>query len=470
MDKMNNLPDEGTKMIHNDQNTYVCRGECLFGKCPNPYCVKARKGGEGTSLADREMHILTHTGGLPEKGDRVGTGLAVDIGSTTVVALLIDLAHPQIKAKASCVNGQAAWGPDVISRIQVCREQPDGLAQLRDSIRKDLNRLFARLEGEVCRASITGNTLMLALLAGLDPSAMGEAPFTPPSLFGEEYTPEELGLDLPAGIPVYLAPCVSPFVGGDISTGMLATGFDKPDKVRLLVDVGTNGELALQAGDKLVTASTAAGPALEGAELSCGMGGVPGAVSAIELARGKARLTVIGGGTPAGLCGSGVLDGVAFLLDHGFLDEMGLLDEDRLRSAGLLGEEGEALFAPGVALSQGDIRKIQLAKSAIHAGILALCHKAGVDPEEVEEVLLAGGFGNYLRVESALRIGLLPACFAGKILPAGNSALTGAVWELVSPPARDTLFAIVHRSQSADLATDPVFMEQFVEQMLFPEE
>lgn len=309
---------------------------------------------------------------------------------------------------------------------------------------------------EITRMTVAGNTTMLHLFAGEDPSGMGEVPFTPVFLGARVYKGAQLGLPVAT---VELLPSISSFVGADITAGIYSEKVAEGQTATLLVDIGTNGEMALHSGGKLYVCSTAAGPALEGADISCGKGGIAGAVDHVWTDEaGAVRHSVIGGGKADGICGSGLIDAMAVLLQRGILDETGLLGDDW--------EDGFAV-AEGVTLVQKDIRAFQLAKSAIAAGVKTLAAAAETPLEAIDRVLVAGGMGYYLNAESAVAVGLLPREFAGKIKAVGNSALAGAVLCLTNSGAMEQCKRLAGSAIGVDLSANPLFMELFVENMGF---
>jgi len=302
---------------------------------------------------------------------------------------------------------------------------------------------------------------------------MGAAPFAPASLFGFEL-PAWGGLPAAENAKVYYAPAVSPFVGGDVTAGMLAAGLQSAPGPALYLDIGTNGEIALKSGDTYYCCAAAAGPAFEGAEISMGMAAVEGAVSRVWW-DGGLKLSVIGGQAPRGLCGSGLLDALAVLLDTGAVDGTGrLLDPDRVEH-GIAGHivkiEGKNALelerGGGVHVTAADVRKLQLAKAAIAAGIRTLLHHAGVAEGQVVSLGLAGGFGSFLDRRSAARVGLFPKGLLPVARAQGNAAGEGAALALCPGPARAALEDLRGRCVCVDLSADPVFNEQFVEQMKF---
>ena len=413
-------------------------------------------------------------------GHGQGLGAAIDVGTTTVVLYLYDRANGARLATASGGNAQRGFGADVISRIQYTMERPDGLEALKGAIRDQLRRLLAEACGragrrpeEVTALSVAGNTVMLHLLAGLDPAPIAAAPFTPRSLFGEAVPAGDYGLGVPPEAELYLAPCVSGYVGGDITAGLMASGAAQAEGPVFFVDVGTNGEMALGDRTGLLCCSTAAGPAFEGANLSCGMAAADGAIDKVWLEDGEIRCSVLGGGAPAGVCGSGLVDALAVLLRLGIVDETGrLLPADEAPAAfahRLAGEGAETRFrlAGEVWVSAGDVRKLQLAKAAIAAGIQTLLDQQGVTPDKLDAFCLAGGFGSYLRPESAAAIGLFPAQLLPKLKVVGNSAGMGASAALLSRAARAALEETAAKCRYLELSGRADFSDAYVECMMF---
>lgn len=392
-------------------------------------------------------------------------GMAVDIGTTTVAAYLYRLSDGAALASASALNPQAAFGADVISRIQQSMGgNGNALAERICACLADLLRQLCEDTGVAPEAvdalTIAGNTAMLTLLCGLDPSPLASMPFRAEHLFGEFRTPP--ALSLPGSAQVYLARCIDAYVGADITAALLAADLFRDGRVvvdapHLLVDVGTNGEIVLAAHGKLLCCATAAGPAFEGAGISCGMMARPGAIDRVTFEDGAIRFTVLGGAEAAGICGSGLIDAVASLLEAGILDESGVL------------EDGDYVF-PGtqVRITQQDIRAVQLAKAAICAGMTTLIDHAGLTGADIQALVVAGGFGSHIRLSAAERIGLIPPGFAGKARTIGNGAGMGAAMMLLSERVRLDSERIRDLSEVVELSTNPRFMEDYVEGMFFP--
>jgi len=406
-------------------------------------------------------------------------GVAIDIGTTTVVAHLTDIATGTRIATASGVNAQRPYGADVISRIQYCSD--NGHETLTQLIRYQLATLIRSTcatsganTGDIVYVSIAANTIMEHLAAGYSPVSMGVVPFTTVSLFGGEMPAWE-GLPVAEGAKIYFAPAISAYVGGDITAGMLAASLEDNMGPAVYLDIGTNGEIAMKTGDTYYCCATAAGPAFEGAEITMGMAAVTGAISHVHWDEGL-HFSVIGDTLPTGLCGSGLLDALAVLLETGAVDESGRLlgaDEIDHDIAAHIGEiDGKnvfwlACFDPGVYMTAADIRKLQLAKAAIAAGIQTLLVHSGITGDQVKSFVLAGGFGSYMDQFSAARIGLFPKSFLPVSQTLGNTAGEGAAIALCSESARATLSDIRKRCEYIELSSSPVFNEQFVEQMTF---
>ncbi len=444
--------------------------------CLTLVCGKAR----ACPLPDGEQVVLS-AGVLPDFcRDRFagGYGLAVDIGTTTVAAYLYRLDTGAPIAAASCGNPQGAFGADVISRIE------QSLAGRRSELAGAVLGCIGSLSGQLCkkagiapeqilRAALTGNTAMLYLLTGREASSLAAAPFAPDCLFGESVDATQLGLSLASGAQAYLPRCIAAYVGADMTCAILAGRLFAAKEPELLVDIGTNGEMALCVQGKLYACSTAAGPAFEGAGISMGMNGGTGAVDHVWLTDGQIRYSVIGGGPAKGICGSGLIDAAAVLREAGLLDETGRIPQmDETASPYLTEQDGMPavkLGESGVWLTQKDVRALQLAKSAICAGMRALLHEAGLSPDKVERLTIAGGFGSFIDPANAEKIGMLPRGFAGKARVIGNAAGMGTGMVLLSREERLRSEALARACRVVELSGNPYFMERYVEDMLFEE-
>ena len=429
-----------------------------------------------------------------EAGDTTGLryAIAFDLGTTTVVATLLDLVTGTPVAVASMLNRQQPFGGDVITRISATMLDPAALGRLQDAAGQTL----ATLAEQVCReggvdprhvyeAALAGNATMTALALGIDPEPLGVAPFvqataTPPSVLARE-----VGLDLHPGARVALFPALGAYVGGDIVAGMLATGMDRDKRIRLFIDVGTNCEIVLSDGDRILATAAPAGPAFEGGAIRCGMRAADGAIEVIRLSD-DVELSVIGDVAPRGLCGSGLVDGVAELVRVGLLDASGrfVADEvakevapalaDRLTYLGkervfvLHRERPDADPADGVVLTQRDVRELQFAKAAISTGWTLLMEELGLEHRDIQQVLLAGSFGSYLSAASAVRIGLVPKLPVLRIVAAGNVAGEGAKMVLLSIRERTGALALLEEVTYVELSDRPDFNDRFVDLLAFP--
>ena len=399
-------------------------------------------------------------------------GAAVDIGTTTLAATLFDLAEKKRLAAASSVNHQRAYGADVLSRIQAANE--GAAEELRLSICRDIDALLAGLVADagipddaVEELVIVGNTTMCHLLRGLSCAGLGAAPFTPEDLSLWEGSGAELALSDRWSVAVTIFPGISAFVGADIVAGIYALEMDRK-KNALLLDIGTNGEMAAGGADGFLVTSAAAGPVFEGGNISCGVAGVPGAVTSLVLERDPAatggirtvELSTIAGETPIGLCGTGIIDAVGEAVRLGLIDENGTFEESCFTD-GMPVAEGRFRFL------QEDVRQVQMGKAAIRAGIeTLLAESGGGDPEEI---LIAGGFGCRINEEQAIRIGLFPEQFRGHITMIGNSALAGAQRYLLDDrtAAKQRLASITGHAQELSLAMHPKFNELYLDEMFF---
>ena len=431
-----------------------------------------------------------------EPGDSSGRcfGVAVDVGTTTIVASLVDLCSGQELAVVSRMNPQVSFGDDVLSRIKHSSSCSHCLEELRRVIVEEVARMIATLCSEggvdpqhIYEAAFAGNTTMQHLLCGVDPSSLGEVPFTASYARGVLLPSEDIEIPINPHGMAYVFPVIGGFVGGDTVAGMLATRIDSQDGPALMVDIGTNGEIVLAHKGELFAASTAAGPAFEGARISCGMRGTRGAVEKVVF-NPDVELSVIGNVAPIGICGSGMIDLAADLLSLGVVSPEGrLLPPDEL-PAGLpraitervlIDDDGRSAFAltqattgaptKPITLTQRDIRELQLGCAAIRAGIALLLRNAGLAASDLKTVLIAGGFGSFIRRDKAQRIGLIsPQIDHQRIHYVGNVSLAGARWALLSVEARKRGEDLARRTRHVELSVGGSFQADFAEAMLFP--
>lgn len=453
-----------------------------------PLSLLARLPGALAQDAGRVSLVLAQDGQV--RGLRPGwqsrcLGLAVDLGTTTMVAYLLDLEHGSVLAVQAQMNPQVSWGEDVISRIAFCHSNPHGLALLQGQAVAGINRLAqaccqqAGVEpDQIYECVLVGNTAMHHIMLGLDPSGLARTPFAPAASHSLEVRSADLGLNLAPEATLYTLPIKAGFVGADAVAAALAVGAHDVAQPTLLLDLGTNGELILAAPDRLLCCSTAAGPAFEGRHIACGMRGADGAVERVRLdpANLEPALTVIGGGPPLGLCGSGLVSAVAELLAAGVITPRGAFAEDHQSPRLRQGQQGlEFVLAPAgqtgngkdLVLTAQDVSELQLAKAAIQAGVAILSEEMGL--RRIERVLLAGAFGNYLQPSEVLRLGMLPGVQEAVIQNVGNAAGAGALKALASLGQRRLAEDIAESMEYLELSAHPKFADRFVEAMTFPD-
>lgn len=415
-------------------------------------------------------------------------GVAVDIGTTTVVARLVGMTDGQCLATEASLNPQTRFGDDVVTRIAYA-ETDEKLTELRDTITGCINDLVSKLcekaavdTDSIFEVCIVGNTTMNHIFLGLPITQLGRAPYKAYCLDARDLTPGESALLLNAAGNVHTVENIAGFVGSDTTAVALASGIDAEDEMTLAVDIGTNGEIVLGTRNKLYAASCAAGPAFEGARISCGSRATEGAIEAVVLGEDDIDLDVIGNCPPRSLCGSGLIDAVAVLLDLGIIESTGRFAEpetlqDKLPPAifsRIRSRDGQPAFCLAensdngtVMLTQRDIRETQLAKAAIRAGIRLLQKRMGLKDSDIRHVLLAGAFGNYIRRESALRIGLLPSVDVDKIRSVGNAAASGAQMILLSRRRRERAGELARRIEYVEIAHEPDFQNFFADSLIF---
>jgi uncharacterized 2Fe-2S/4Fe-4S cluster protein (DUF4445 family) len=430
-----------------------------------------------------------------EPGDTTARrfGIAYDLGTTTVVATLLDLSTGTPVAVGSMLNPQQPFGADVITRISTTMMDPDALDRLAALARQALQQLATEVcaDGgveltEVYEIALAGNATMTHIVLGIDPESLGVAPFVMTARIFEDIGAADIGLAVHPGAHAYVFPSLGAYVGGDIVSGALASGMDRDKRTRLFIDVGTNCEIVLSHGERLLATAAPAGPAFEGAAIRCGMRAAPGAIEGVKISDEDVSLQVIGDIEPVGLCGSGLVDAVAALVQAKLLDASGrLLDAEtaaqtrpglaeRLRKVGeervfVLHWAGEpGAMADAIYLSQRDVRELQFAKAAIATGWRLLIEEVGLAAADIQQVLLAGSFGSYLAPSSAVRIGLVPDIPTLRIVSAGNVAGEGAKMALLSVRERAAARALLEEVHYVELSDRPDFNDRFVDQLSFP--
>jgi uncharacterized 2Fe-2S/4Fe-4S cluster protein (DUF4445 family) len=409
---------------------------------------------EATILSDASVFAFT---------PREGLGIAIDIGTTTIVAQLLDLNTGRVLGVRTALNRQGQHGADIMSRVEFA-VAGGGQGVLEELIRNQVGELVAELaeaapiaRRQVKRVLLVGNTVMHHLFCGVGVAPLSHYPFVSQELGLKRFRSNELGWGLEGDPEVAFLPCLGGFVGSDILAGILATKLQESAGLVALIDLGTNGEIVVGNRERMLCASTAAGPAFEGARISMGMRASTGAIAEVHVTKGALKCHVLGNGTPRGICGSGLVDAVAGSLELGWV-----------RSSGRL-VGGESLpLAPPVVLTQWDIRELQLAKGAISAGLNLLLQQWGATREEVQRVFLAGAFGNYINHASARRIGLLDFP-ADKVQPSGNTALLGAKMALFQWDEHVGEYPeVMSRISHVALNEDEGFQAAYVQEMAFP--
>jgi uncharacterized 2Fe-2S/4Fe-4S cluster protein (DUF4445 family) len=413
-----------------------------------------------------------------EEGDTSGSrhAIAFDLGTTTVVATLLDLETGQPKAVQSILNAQQPFGADVISRISAIMMDDGALEMLQAHAHETLQKLTDEVcaeagvdPSEVYEVVVAGNQTMIQIALGIDPEPLSMAPFTVVARRMPEATAADFGVTVHRRAPAVMFPALGAYVGPDIVAGILATGITLDRRVRLFIDVGTNSEIVLGSSAKTLATAAPAGPAFEAAQIRCGMRAADGAIEGVKIVEGAVELTVIGDVLPVGLCGSGLVDAVAELLGAGILDHSGRFVLGSSERLGKIGEENVFYLSDDVYLSQRDVRELQFAKASIATGWGILCRDLGVEPEEISQVLLGGSFGSYLSAASAVKIGLVPKLPLVRIVSAGNVAGEGAKIAALSVTERAAANAILEDVEYVELSGRTDFNDLFIDQLSFPQ-
>lgn len=425
-----------------------------------------------------------------ESGDTSKTlyGIAIDIGTTTIACYLINMINGETVDITSKVNNQRKYGADVISRINYTTENAEGIEVLKNSVIVQINEMVKVLsvknsisKESIYNITIAGNTVMLQMLLGISCINISMAPYIAAFTENMDFSAEELGINI-SGV-VSILPGISGYVGSDITAGILASGMMESEKYSILLDLGTNGEIALGNNKGIIACSVTAGPAFEGANIKYGIGGVKGAISKIKfspLLYGEKIYKTIGGGLPTGICGSGVLDAVSELLKYGVIDETGrMLASDEIENGALgsrvvvidnmkqfLIEKSDKDNNP-IYFTQKDVREVQLAKAAISAGIKILISQTGISYNKIEKINVAGGFGNFMDINNTINIGLLPKELEGKVYSIGNSAGSGAKMYLLSQEQREKALKIKKATTYIELSTRADFQDHFMDSIMF---
>lgn len=450
-------------------------------------CQAEAQDGMEVVVSQRGNMVVSESGepvAMPWKRDRSGYGVAIDVGTTTVVCRLYEMATGRIIGSAGTPNPQITFGADVLARITACAE--GALPMLHDTVSNELVTLIKALlrsadlkASDVTQVVLSGNTVMEHLAAGIDPAPLGCAPFIPPTLFGEMVFMQDFAdAGLCAGKTLF-ASCIAAYVGGDITCDMLALDMRHSKELVLMIDLGTNGEMALGNAEGIISCATAAGPVFEGACIKYGMPAYEGAISRVWFEEGTLQYSTIGDADPLGICGTGLIDAIALMLDRGLIDETGAIlepDEIDLAVSGglekhLIQDEGQPALhiAAGISVTQKDVRQLQLAKAAISAGVKTMIHDRGVDLDAIDALVIAGGFGSFLDLRNASRVGLFSAELLDRASSAGNLAIEGAGMMCLSSEACDEAKATADFCQYIELSTSAAFNSFYVEEMGFEE-
>ena len=427
-----------------------------------------------------------HVFGLDSSTGAHAYGVAVDIGTTTIVIHLIDLATAGFVDACASLNDQIGRGEDVISRIIYAQEYAPGLSELRAAVLATINRCLGEVceqqgisGGQIVAAACVGNTVMTHLLLGVDPAAIRREPYVPALRSLPALPAREVGLDIFPRAPVYLGPCVGSYVGSDVTAGVLATGMADSPRLSLLIDLGTNGEMVIGNHEWLMCCSCSAGPAFEGSGLEYGMYATVGAIERLSYdpETDAVEYLTIGGGKPRGVCGSGLVDALATLLRAGVIDRAGRIDlgfpsprvrirRERPEFVLVWGEEVGR--ADDIALGEDDIQNLIRSKAAVYAGAETLLEGLGLDPSHIDQIFVAGAFGNYLDAENAVIIGMLPDVPLDRIRFVGNSAVAGARLALLARSARQRLEELARRMTNFELSMVPGYMDRYVSSLFLP--
>jgi uncharacterized 2Fe-2S/4Fe-4S cluster protein (DUF4445 family) len=426
----------------------------------------ALRGNEVVAVLPQDKHLL---------------GLAVDIGTTKLAAYLVDLSSGKTLAKIGEMNPQISYGEDVVSRIAYTNANEDGREIMQDKVVSTINTMLDDLCDEVqivreqiVDAVVVGNTVMHHLFAGLPVRQLGEAPFVSAISDGLDIPSQSIGLALSAGAYVHLPPIIAGYVGPDQVAMLLATEAVELGKTVIALDIGTNTEISLITGNRMMCCSCASGPAFEGAHIHDGMRAAPGAIERVQIKGQEVRVYTVAGQPAVGICGSGILDVISQMLSEGLIDFRGMLQEDHPLIQ-KVGEDLIFLLVPAsdsgndrdVIITRKDVNEIQLAKGAIRAGIEVLLREARLSSEEIEEIIVAGAFGTYLDIRSAIGIGMFPDLPHDRFRQVGNAAGMGAKQMLISSERRQAAEEIVQKIEYLELTTHPDFMDEFIKAMNF---
>lgn len=465
------------------KSTVKCSGICSeCGKCKGANLIKDAHG--------RKTKLVTFPSDFVPQTGQPGYGVAFDIGTTTVVAMLWDLSTGKELGAAACTNPQNEFGADVISRITYCDDDPQKLANIRSKIIEGLNGLALELttkfhvnKDDIIRVTVGGNTTMSHIFAGYPPASLARAPFSPMYTGTLLLKQSDLGLAVSKDAQITLLPNIAGHVGGDIVAGIVASRILDEEKLTLFLDIGTNGEIVLAGDGVAMTCSTAAGPAFEGATIRNGMRAAPGAIEKIQIKDGEVFIKTVDDAEPVGICGSGIIDVMAEMLGAGLINFKGRLaskedlqkihPESPLADRLVNTEEGREFIlvykegGEDIVVTQKDIREVQLAKGAVAAGISIMLGRMGKKTEDIHKIIIAGAFGNFIHKESAVAIGLIPSLPMNKIISAGNTAGAGVSMALMSESEMELAKAVPSRVEHIELASCSEFQDEYMKALAF---
>jgi uncharacterized 2Fe-2S/4Fe-4S cluster protein (DUF4445 family) len=465
------------------KSTVKCSGICSeCGKCKGANLLKDAHGRK-TKLVTFPADFAPQTGGS-------GYGLAFDIGTTTVVAMLWDLKTGKEMGAAACTNPQNEFGSDVISRITYCDDDPQKFSVIRSKIIQGLSSLTQELtenfnvgKDEILQVTVGGNTTMSHIFAGYPPASLARAPFSPMYTGSLLLRQQELGLMVSETAQITLLPNIAGHVGGDIVAGIVASRILDEKKLTLFLDIGTNGEIVLAKDGIAMTCSTAAGPAFEGANIQNGMRAAPGAIEKIKIKDGEIFIKTVDDAEPVGICGSGIIDVMAEMLGVGLINFKGRLaskdDYEKNHPGSPLaerlintedGREFILVYKEGgenIVVTQKDIREVQLAKGAVAAGISIMLNRMGKTTEDIHKIIIAGAFGNFIHKESAVAIGLIPSLPMNHIISAGNTAGAGVSMALMSDAEMELAKSIPKNVEHIELASCSEFQDEYMKALAF---
>ena len=462
--------------------------------CMTEICCFGEDGSENeveieTLQKERKHKVLTK-GYMPEfvKDEHTdGYGVVIDIGTTTVVTALIDRKTGQELANASMINAQKHYGLDVLTRITYEYEHPEcGIKDLQDAIVHSINVMIGEVCGEagvdrkeICEIDVAANCTMMHMLLGIDARSIGRAPYQPMFKDAQILPAKSVGLEAGEDTILYCLPQVSAYIGADIVAGAYVCELQKEKGNVLFIDIGTNGEIVLASNGRLLCCSCAAGPALEGMNISSGMRAAEGAIEDVKITEQGIKLTTIDDQEPAGICGSGILAVVKELLRTGIVKKTGVfVKKDKLAPTDyrysmirMNGTKREFILneTPLLLVTQGDVRQVQLAKGAILSGFVALLNKAGITMEDLDKVMIAGQFGAHLPADSLTGTGILPEAVKDKLVYVGNSSKTGAYMTLMSQKVKKEVEELARKMEYMELAETENYERIFTESMIFPE-